>query len=92
MLKLAALAAITALNATPADAQVFRCKDERTGRIAYSDIPCSGSTAGGAVNIQQNTLDTSGSREQAMRLEVQQLRQRMESYESNASRPAYGRT
>lgn len=92
MLKLIAFAAIAALNGLPADAQVFRCTDERTGEVAYSDIPCSKGTSGGAANIRENTLDTSGSREQALRQEIRELRQRMESYEENTARPAYGRT
>jgi hypothetical protein len=92
MLQFVAFAAVAALHALPADAQVFRCADERTGRIAYSDAPCQGSTSGGAVRIQENTLDTSDSREQALRRELHELRQRMDSYETNSDRPAYGRT
>ena len=92
MFKLVALAAFAALHALPSDAQVFRCTDQRTGKIAYSDTPCQGGTTGGAVRIQENTLDTSNSRERALRRELQELRQRMNSYELNSDRSAYGRT
>lgn len=89
-LPLALLAAI-ALSGT-AHAQVYKCKEDGSGRITYSDVPCHGRNAGQHVDVQDNTLDASGSREQALRREVRELEQRMDSYDSGAARGQYGRT
>jgi len=56
-------------------AQVFKCKDDRTGQVAYSQTPCQGSASGGQVKIQQNTLDTSPEMEQAARLSAKRMRE-----------------
>lgn len=93
MQKLILLAILATLHALPASAQVFRCIDAGSGRVTYSDVPCQDDKAGGAVIIQQNTIDTSGSREQALRHELRVLQQRMDTYENTTTtRPAYGRT
>lgn len=92
MLKRFALAAVAAFIAAPATAQVYRCTDDTTGKVIYADTPCQRSAAGGVVPIEQNTLDTSGSREQALKLEIKALRQRVDALESGAAAPRYGRT
>lgn len=69
-----------------AQAQVFKCKDDRTGQIAYSQTPCHGSTSGGQVKIQENSMDTSGEMAQAARLSAKRLR---EDQEREAARAEY---
>lgn len=59
----------------PAQAQVFKCKDDRTGQIAYSQTPCHGSASGGRVKIQENSMDTSGEMAQAARLSAKRMRE-----------------
>jgi len=48
-----------------ASGQVHRCTTP-TGKVEFSDRPCSGSTTGGQINVRPNELDTSGSREQLL--------------------------
>lgn len=76
-----AVAGVMFLSA-PAWAQVFKCVEERSGKVVFSDVPCHGKTSGRAVDATPNTIDASGSREQALRREVQELRERMGNYES----------
>lgn len=40
MLKIAALFAAAMVTCTTASAQVYRCPDKATGRLTYSDAPC----------------------------------------------------
>lgn len=89
-LALALLAAISLSGI--AHAQVYKCSEDGSGKITYSDVPCHGRNAGRHVDVQDNTLDTSGSREQALRREVRELQQRMDSYDSGTARGQYGRT
>lgn len=77
-----ALAASAILFSSFADAQVFKCVEERTGKISFSDVPCHGKDSGRVVDASPNTVDSSGSREQALRREVMELRDRMNRYES----------
>lgn len=56
-----------ALPAAPALAQVFKCVDDKTGKISFSDTRCDTRSSGGRVQVKPNTLDTSGSREQIYR-------------------------
>ncbi|MDO9597010.1 MAG: DUF4124 domain-containing protein [Azoarcus sp.] len=93
MLPAAAAILIAALVSTSADAQVYKCKEDSTGKVTFSDVPCHGKNAGGSVNLHENTLDTSGSREQALKREIRDLQERMDSYEAaGSSRSQYGRT
>lgn len=78
--------------ATTAHAEVYRCKENGSGRIIYADVPCHGGNSGAPIEVQENTLDTSGSREQALRSEVRELRERVEAYESGGAGPVRGRT
>lgn len=86
-----ALLAVISL-AGPAHAQVYKCKENGSGKITYSDVPCHGGNTGRDVDVRDNTLDTSGSREQALRREVRELQERMDTYESRAGSSQYGRT
>lgn len=86
-----ALLAMICFSAT-AHAQVYKCKEDGSGKITYSDVPCHGKNTGRDVAVRDNTLDTSGSREQALRREVRELQERMDSYDSRAGRSQYGRT
>lgn len=93
MLPVTAAILLATFFSTTVDAQVFKCKEDGTGRVTFSDVPCHGKNAGGSVELHENTLDTSGSREQALKREVRDLRERMESYEAaGSSRSQYGRT
>lgn len=77
---LACLLLLTLLALAPwstAHAQVYKCAHP-SGNVEFSDVPCSKKSAGGPVQLQDNTLDSSASREQALRLENQQLRQQLE--------------
>ncbi|WP_420094145.1 hypothetical protein [Parazoarcus communis] len=56
--------------------------EDGSGKIVFSDVPCHGKTSGRPVDASPNTIDASGSREQALRREVQELRERMNKYES----------
>lgn len=80
------------LIALPANAQVFKCVDAATGKLAYSDTPCKKGSTGGVERIQNNTIDSSGSREQALRRELQEMQRRMDSLENKRDQPTYGRT
>lgn len=86
-----ALLAVVSLTGS-AQAQVYKCKEDRSGKITYSDVPCHGKNTGRDIEVLDNTLDTSGSREQALRREVRELQERMDGYESRAGRSQYGRT
>lgn len=64
-----------------AQGQVFKCADDRTGKISYSNVPCHGTNSGREIRVQENSLDTSGAREQAMRRELNELRSRVQAME-----------
>lgn len=46
-----------------ANAQVWKCKNDSTGKIEYSGISCDTKSTGTAVNAAPNEIDSSGSRE-----------------------------
>ncbi|GHT81381.1 hypothetical protein AGMMS49960_17660 [Betaproteobacteria bacterium] len=50
--------AVGLMLAGHADAQVFKCKDDKTGKIIYSGTPCPTTTTGNAIHIQSNTIET----------------------------------
>ena len=52
-----ALLAAMFLAASPAYAQVHKCKDV-AGKTIYSDAPCAVGTRGRQINVQPNTIDT----------------------------------
>lgn len=56
-----------ALSVAPpwVSAQVYKCIEERTGKVTYSQTRCHGNTSGRQINVRENSLDTSGIREQA---------------------------
>lgn len=86
--------ALLTLLMTPmlAWAQIYKCVDPATGRSNFSDKPCQGQEVGGGVRVRPNTLDTSGSREQIYKDQIQDLQTRMNSMERQAAQPQYGRT
>jgi hypothetical protein len=54
-----------------ANAQVFKCVEN--GKLTFSEIPCSGKSSGAEISIRPNVIDTSGSREQVLSKQVQDL-------------------
>ena len=74
-------------------AQYFKCTTP-TGRIEFSDKPCQSDTRREIINPRENTVDTSGQREQMLRQEINELRQRVDQAERQNSyqQPNYGRT
>lgn len=65
-----------------AQAQVWKCRNAQTGRVEYSGIPCDGNSASGnAITVRPNEVDSSGSREQAVRA---QIRERVENLRSGS--------
>ncbi|NMG71169.1 DUF4124 domain-containing protein [Parazoarcus communis] len=84
-LQCAAIATHFALAAPLAQAQVYKCLDQKTGETAYSDIPCSISARTQAVNTEPNVIDASGSREQALKKEIDALRDELRVHKSSAS-------
>lgn len=80
------------LAALSTHAQVYKCVEDKTGRISFSDIPCHGKTSGSHIDATPNTLDYSGSREQALKSEVQTLREKLREQDSRVNRETVGRT
>lgn len=58
-------------------AQLYKCTSPN-GKVEFSDKPCASDKRPEYVNPRDNTIDTSGHREQAMRSEIRDLRQRVE--------------
>jgi hypothetical protein len=81
-----------------ADAEVFRCTTA-AGKVEYSDGPCVNGTSR-PVQVNQNSLPSSGHREQVLRDENERLRKQLEVSKSanrlqsgiTANTPALGRT
>ncbi|WP_424457931.1 DUF4124 domain-containing protein [Ottowia sp.] len=59
---MAAAAALLMLGASTAGAQVHRCTGP-DGKLVYSDAPCAPQSSGGAIKLQENSLDTRMERE-----------------------------
>ena len=76
--------ALLVLPAGPALAQVFKCVDDKTGKISFSDTRCDTKSTGGRVEVKPNTMDTSGSREQIYR---QQAREYQAAQKERAAAP-----
>lgn len=75
-------------------AQYFKCTTS-TGKIEFSDQPCRSDARRDVINPKANTVDTSGEREQMMKQEINELKQRIEQAERHNSyqqQPNYGRT
>ena len=73
--------------------QYFKCTTA-AGKIEFSDKPCQSDARREIIVPRENTVDTSGHREQIMRQEINELRQRVEQAERQNSyqQPNYGRT
>lgn len=95
--KAVGLVAIVAalIQPAPADAQarVFRCVDDQTGKITFSDKACTDGASGDARIVRGNTIDASGSREQALRRDLMQMQQRVDRLEARRETGSqFGRT
>ncbi|AYH45890.1 DUF4124 domain-containing protein [Azoarcus sp. DN11] len=75
-----------------AHAQVYRCVEDGTGRITFSDMPCHGKATGREIDVTPNTLDASAGREQALRSEVQELREKLREQQQTSQTDVTGRT
>ena len=91
------LAFLIALAPIVAEADVFRCTTA-SGKVEYSDGPCVNGTSR-AVQVNQNSLPSSGYREQVLRDENERLRKQLDATKTSnqsqstaASGPALGRT
>lgn len=72
---------------------VYRCVDEASGTVRFSDRACGPGEHGGSQVVRPNTLDASGAREQALRSEIRQLREQLEAQERRVqAQPATGLT
>ncbi len=86
-----ALGAVT--MAHPACAQTFYKCISPQGKPEFSDQPCAASTRQEKLQPRDNTLDTSGLREQHLIQENQQLRQELDNERSSRRQmPSEGRT
>jgi Domain of unknown function (DUF4124) len=79
-----ALAALAASGVC--SAQVFKCVSP-DGKIEFSNIACPSSATKSAVRVAPNSTDMSGSREQTLSVENQQLRERMKAQDDQAELP-----
>jgi hypothetical protein len=93
------LASIIAVAPGLAEAEVFRCTTA-AGKVEYSDGPCVNGTSR-QVQVNQNSLSSSGHREQVLRGENERLRNQLEAHKNSkqsqsstaaANTPALGRT
>ncbi|CAN5472036.1 hypothetical protein BH11PSE11_BH11PSE11_04920 [soil metagenome] len=88
MLKLKIVAAIGFLAlvaASPARADLFKCKNE-TGKILYSDRPCESNVS----NVAPGTNTGTGKSGTAPSAQLQKLAQANKSYRCRASGPGVG--
>ncbi|MDF2457766.1 MAG: hypothetical protein K0S79_182 [Nitrospira sp.] len=92
------LTVIIALASPVTKAEVFRCTTA-AGKVEYSDGPCVNGTSR-PVQVNQNSLPSSGHREQVLRDENERLRKQLEASKTSnqsqsttaANTPALGRT
>ena len=70
------VATLAATLVFPAAAQVNKCM-RADGQIEFSDVPCASTSKGGQVSVRSNSLDSSGAREQSLKAENNELRQRL---------------
>jgi hypothetical protein len=62
-IKLVVAISVCLFVSASAGAQVWKCKNESTGKIEYSGVPCDTKSTGTRVNAAPNEIDSSGSRE-----------------------------
>lgn len=80
MRKLAVIPLTLFALAGAAHAQVYKCKEDGTGKITFSDVPCHGKNAGHAVDVRPtNQFDGSGLRQEAERERWQEQARRYSS-------------
>lgn len=66
-------------------ARVYRC-EEASGSVRFSDVPCASGEAGAEYEVKPNTVDSSGSREQVLKRQVQSLQEQLD--QQQAAPPA----
>jgi len=91
------LAFLIALVPSLAEAEVFRCTTA-AGKVEYSNVPCVNGTSR-PVQVDHNSIPSSGYREQVLRDENERLRKQMEASKTSnqpqstaTNTPALGRT
>lgn len=57
-------------------AQVYRCVNA-AGKVEYQDLPCDKGGRGTVVDVRPNVIDSTGIREQALRLENERLKEQL---------------
>lgn len=72
-----ALLAWTLLWPTTPWAQVYKCTGA-TGQVVFSDQPCGSGQRRELLTPRDNSLDTTGEREQALKNEIRELRNRLD--------------
>lgn len=72
-----ALLALTLLWPTAPGAQVYKCTGA-TGQVVFSDQPCGSGQRRELLTPRDNSLDTSGERELALKQEIRELRNRLD--------------
>lgn len=75
--------------ASSAQAQVWKCKNDATGKIEYSGTPCTTTSTGKTINAAPNEIDASGSRDQVQRTRARQAME--EAIEIQQNRAAMAR-
>jgi hypothetical protein len=77
---------VLALSNSAESQQMFRCKSP-SGKVEFTDAPCTVGHASEALNIRNNAnvLDGSGSRELVLRKENQELKDRLNAQQAQAS-------
>jgi hypothetical protein len=88
-LKPGCITLVVTLVPVVASAQFYKCTNSN-GKIEFSDKPCAAETRKEHIAPRANTIDTSGFREQMMRQEISELRERAERAERQAAAQASG--
>ena len=74
MKKAPLLVLLAALLPLACAAEVYKCRNDQTGKIEFSGIPCDTKSSGEAINVRPNVIDTSGARTQAAYAEPERPR------------------
>jgi hypothetical protein len=78
--------ALFSLNNAAAQ-HVYKCQNA-AGKIEFSDAPCQADRRGERVQLRENSLDSSGSREYMLRKENEQLKEQLKNQQHAV--PPYG--
>ncbi len=82
--------AVVLACAVGARAEVYRCVSP-SGKVEYSDAPCEKGEKSRTVDVRANVIESTGLREQALRMENEALKEELKSRPATSSVPAGGR-